>query len=248
MNKFDYATALNKLNLDKSFALNDLNIEAIPKWVQSEDFVKLFLPYLQIIGDSREQDCWIKQMCDYYGISYVVAKKDKGNGVENLKEGDYTFKMVFGDDVIDYTGIVAYERKGSISEFYNNCTGYNKEDKTNDRDRLQGEFNRFADKKYKKVVLLLEFSENLTDLIGLEFQFRGDKGKLQSKNVKRVLFATVMSWKQPNNKNFDILQSKSRKRLFWLFIQDCYYYFRNDIRKACEEQGILKNIKGEYKC
>ena len=48
---------------------------------------------------------------------------------ENLKEGDITFIVQFGDKVYDYTNIVAYERKGSASEFCNNVM--------NDRERLE---------------------------------------------------------------------------------------------------------------
>ena len=241
MKRFDYAVAINQLELGKEEPLNDkINYNLIPKWVQGVDFLELFLPYLKVIGDSREQDKWIEKACNYYGISFEWSKKDTKNKTENLKEGDYTFEVSFKNKTYNYVGEVAYERKGSISEFFNNCTGYNKTTKRNDRDRIKREFNRFQDKGYKKVVLMLEFGERLTDLIDLHFEYRGEGGQLQTKSTFHTLFSAVMSWRQPNNKDFDVIQSYSHERLFWLFLLDCYYYFRNEIRLECIEKNIVE--------
>lgn len=241
MKRFDYEVAVNQLQLGKDKQLNtDIHYDLIPNWVQGNDFLKLFLPYLKIIGDSREQDKWIESACNYYGIAFEWAKKDKKANTENLKEGDYTFKVIFGEREFDYIGKVAYERKGSIAEFYNNCTGYQKAKGTSDRERIKREFDRFAEKNYDKVVLMLEFGEKITDLIGLNFEFRGEKGKLQVKNTYHTIYSAVMSWKQPNNKDFDIIQSNSHNKLFWLFLQDCYYYFRNEIRKECIDKQMIE--------
>lgn len=241
MKRFDYEVAVNQLQLGKDKQLNtDIHYDLIPNWVQGNDFLTLFLPYLKIIGDSREQDKWIESACNYYGIAFEWAKKDKKANTENLKEGDYTFKVIFGEREFDYIGKVAYERKGSIAEFYNNCTGYQKAKGTSDRERIKREFDRFTEKNYDKVVLMLEFGEKITDLIGLNFEFRGEKGKLQVKNTYHTIYSAVMSWKQPNNKDFDIIQSNSHNKLFWLFLQDCYYYFRNEIRKECIDKQMIE--------
>lgn len=246
MKRFDYEVAINQLGVGKERRLNnDLQFELIPAWVEGNDFLKLFLPYLKIIGDSREQDMWIEEACLYYGIAFEWAKKDKKAKTENLKEGDYSFQVIFGNVKYDYVGKVAYERKGSISEFYNNCTGYNKGRKTSDRERVQREFERFKDKKYDKVVLMLEFGEKITDLIDLQFEFRGKGGKLEIKHTFHTIYSAVMSWKQPNNKDFDVIQSSSHKKLFWLFLQDCYYYFRNEIRRECYEKGLIEREEKE---
>lgn len=243
MKRFDYEVAINQLKLGKEKRLNEgLLLDRIPKWVAGEDFTKLFLPYVKIIGDSREQDKWLEKACQYYGIAFEWAKKDKKANSENLKEGDYTFQVHFGNKVYDYVGVVAYERKGSIAEFYGNCTGYNKEKGTSDRDRIKREFDRFGEKKYRKVVLMLEFGEKITDLIGLQFEFRGKGGVLETHNTYHTLYSAVMSWKQPNSKDFDIIQSNNHIRLFWLFLQDCYYFFRNEIRAECIEKGLIELI------
>lgn len=240
MKRFDYCVAINQLGLDKHETLNEINYDEIPSWVRGEDFLQHFLPYLKIIGDSREQDKWIEMACHYYGIAFEWAVKDTKKGTENLKEGDYTYQVIFGDKVYDYTGVVAYERKGSIAEFYGNCTGYDKEKKTSDRDRIKREFDRFGDKHYKKVTLLLQFGEKLTDLIDMQFQFRGKNGNYTRKNTFYTMYSAVMSWRQPNNKDFDILQSGDKAKLFWLFIQDCYYYFRNEIRRECIDKNLIE--------
>lgn len=241
MKKFDYEVAINQLQLGKQTKLNnELKLQLIPNWVQSGDFLNLFLPYLKVIGDSREQDKWVEDACNYYGIAFEWTKHDKKDKTENLKEGDYTFKVEFGNKTYDYTGKVAYERKGSISEFYGNCTGYDKSKGTSDRERITREFSRFNEKHYDKVVLMLEFGETITDLIGLQFSYRGEGGKLITKSTYGTLYSAVMSWKQPNNKNFDVIQSGNHIRLFWLFLQDCYYYFRNEIRKECIEKNMIE--------
>lgn len=233
MKRFDYEVAINQLALGKEKKLNTaIRYDLVPDWVKGNDFLNLFLPYLKIIGDSREQDKWIENACEYYGIAFEWAKKDKKAKTENLKEGDYTFQVIFGSREFDYIGEVAYERKGSIGEFYGNCTG--------DRERIKKEFDRFTEKKYKKVVLMLEFGEKLTDLIDLQFEFRGEKGKLVIKNTYHTIYSAVMSWKQPNNKDFDVIQSNSHKKLFWLFIQDCYYYFKNEIRQECINKNMIE--------
>lgn len=239
MKRFDYEVAINQLCLNKENKLNnEIKYDLIPNWVQGEDFLKLFLPYLKIIGDSREQDKWVQNACEYYGIAFEWAKKDKKANTENLKEGDYTFKVIFGEREFDFVGKVAYERKGSIAEFYGNCTGQKKG--LSDRERIKREFDRFTEKNYDKVVLMLEFGEKLTDLIGLQFEFRGEKGVLQVKNTFHTIYSAVMSWKQPNNKNFDIIQSNSHRKLFWLFLQDCYYYFRNELRQECIDKNLIE--------
>ena len=244
MKRFDYEVAVNQLQLGKEIKLNnDLQYYRIPNWVSSSDFLHLFLPYLKIIGDSREQDKWIETACDFYGIAFEWAKKDKKANTENLKEGDYSFQVIFGNKIYDYVGKVAYERKGSIAEFYNNCTGYDRDKKVSDRDRIGREFERFKEKRYKKVVLMLEFGEKLTDLINLQFAFRGKGGEIEKYCTYNTIYSAVMSWKQPNNKDFDIIQSNSHLDLFWLFIQDCYYYFRNDIRQECIDNNLIEEEK-----
>lgn len=240
MKRFDYEVAINQLKLGKDRVLNNnLYCQRIPDWVNTEDFIKLFLPYLKIIGDSREQDKWVEDACRFYGIAFEWRKHDKKAGIENLKEGDYTFCVEFANKCYDYTGVVAYERKGSISEFYNNCTGYNKDTGESDRARICREFARFNQKEYKKVVLMLEFGDRLTDLIDMKFQYRGEGGKLITKSTYNAIYSAIMSWKQPNNKGFEIIQSNSHGKLFWLFVQDCYYYFRNQLRNECYEKQLI---------
>ena len=212
MSKFDFRGALRKLGIKSASKINEIKNYRIPKWAKGVDFENYFLPYLVVIGDSREQSKWVEDACKYYGIKFEWAKKDKKAGTENLKEGDYTFRVVMGDNVFDYTGIVAYERKGSVAEFYGNCVG-------TDRERIEKEFTRFVEKGYKKVVLMLEFGECITDLIDMGFEFRGPHGKLQRRNTYNVMYSAVMSWKQPNNKKFDVIQSNSHLKLFWLFVQ-----------------------------
>ena len=56
MKQFDYEVALNQLQVGKDTKLNKIEYDLIPSWVKGEDFLKLFLPYLEIVGDSREQD------------------------------------------------------------------------------------------------------------------------------------------------------------------------------------------------
>lgn len=243
MKHFDYEVAINQLKLDKKAKLNnDIRYDFIPEWAKSEDFLKRFLPYLKIVGDSREQDKWLQKACDYYGIAFEWAKKDSKEKTENLKEGDYTFKVVFGNKTYDYTGVVAYERKGSVSEFYNNCVGRKKENGTSDRERVEKEFTRFNNKGYRKVVLLLEFGERLVDLTDLSFGYPTKDGEWLVKNVGNTIYSTIMSWKQPNNKGFEIIQSNNHKRLFWLFLQDCYYFFRNEIRNECIKKELIEEI------
>ena len=191
MKHFDYEVAINQLKLDKKAKLNnDIRYDFIPEWAKSEDFLKRFLPYLKIVGDSREQNKWLQKACDYYGIAFEWAKKDSKEKTENLKEGDYTFKVVFGNKTYDYTGIVAYERKGSVSEFYNNCVGRKKENGTSDRERVEKEFARFNNKGYRKVVLLLEFGERLIDLTDLSFGYPTKDGQWLVKNVGNTIYST----------------------------------------------------------
>lgn len=241
MKRFDYEVAINQLRLGKDKQLNtNIRYDLIPEWVKGEDFLKLFLPYLKIVGDSREQNRWIESACEYYGVAFEWAKKDKKQKTENLKEGDYTFQVLFKEREFDFTGKVAYERKGSISELYGNCTSQNKDKNTSDRERIKREFDRFSEKNYKKVVLMLEFGEKITDLIDLSFEFRGKNGKMQTKNTFHTIYSAIMSWKQPNNKNFDVIQSNSHKNLYWLFLQDCFYFFRNELRQECIDKNMIE--------
>lgn len=237
MKEFNYETALNCLGVGKEKRLNDTFRLRVPDWVRGAGFIKYFLPYVKVIGDSREQDKWMENACKYYGIAFEWARKDDKSGTENLKEGDYTFAVVFGNKTYDYTGQVAFERKGSVSEFYSNCTGAKER---SDRERVKREFNRFGAKGYRKVVLMLEFGERLVDLIDLKFEYRNHNGVIEKKNVGYTLYSTIMSWKQPNNADFDVIQSNNRERLFWLFLQECYYFFRNDLRIECEEKNLIE--------
>lgn len=205
-----------------------LRYEKIPEWVQGEELLMTFLPYVEIIGDSREQNKWVEKACEYYGIAFRWVS---ANDIGCLKEGDYTFAYKAGDFERNYTGIVAYERKGSCNELWNNLTA--------DRDRICREFNRFREKNYEKVVLLLEFGEKLTDLIDMHFSFRAHDGHIVEKSTRNVLYSAIQAWRQPNGKNFTIIQSNSHQDLFWQWMQDIYYYFRNDINNRAKE--ILDN-------
>ena len=219
-----YTTALHKLTgkIPKGREIKNENL--IPFWAKSADFMQTFVPYVTIIGDSREQKDWIETACKTYNIGFEKAVKNKSNNTENLKEGDYTFKIDIGKLSISYLNEVAYERKGSLSELYNNCKG-------NDRERIEREFNRFIDKKYKKVVLLIEVGKNLLDLVDKAFRYPIGYNKWETKNVGNTIFTSLMSWKQPNNKDFEIIQSDKHIELFWLMLLDMFYYFRADVKK-----------------
>ena len=118
MKQFSYEVAVNQLKLGKEKKLNEnIRYDLIPNWVQGNDFLKLFLPYLKVIGDSREQDKWIESACQYYGIAFEWAKKDKKAKTENLKEGDYTFKVIFGESEFDFVGVVAKKGKARWQSF-----------------------------------------------------------------------------------------------------------------------------------
>lgn len=237
MKKFDYSTALNQLRIEKKPILNknyDPENTKIPSWVQGQDMLRWFLPYVRIIGDSREKSRWIENMCKYIGISYATAKKNVKTGEENLKEGDYTFEVVFGNRTFSYVGIVSYERKATIAELYNNCQAK--------RDTINREFKRFEKKKYAKVVLMLQFGEKLTDLIDAKFSYYDRFAQQQIKECHYLLYSTIMSWKQPNNYDFDVIQSPNKETLFWLMLQDMYYYFRNEIRLECLANNLIEEV------
>jgi len=234
MELIKYEQALNKLKLDKKHPINtNISFDSRLDWVVGKDFTNLFLPYLKLKIDSREQDDWVSKVCDYFGIATEIAVKDKKAKTENLKEGDITFSVHFGDKVYDYTNIVAYERKGSASEFCNNVM--------NDRERLEKEFERQLRKGYRKFVLVLEIGNSLYDLIDYKFSYYNKDGTIEEKSCRNTVFATVSSWVQPNKYAFDIIQcdtqstikrerSFARMKLFWLMLYDMYYFFRQEIR------------------
>jgi hypothetical protein len=235
MKKYDYSTAINQLQLDKKTVLNpNIKYDLIPDWVQGKDFLNLFLPYIKIIGDSREQNRWIEKACIYYGLAFEWAKKDKKNETENLKEGDYSYQVIFGDKIYDYVGLCSYERKGSVSEFFGNCM--------NGRQRIKREFMRFNTKHYDKVVLMLQFGEKLTDLINMEYSYHNQFGEYIKVNTKYTMYSTILSWKQPNNNDFDIIQSSDKIKLFFMMLQDMYYYFRQEIRLECLDKNLIEEI------
>ena len=232
MKKFALTTAINQLELGKKTTCNKIiNESSIPFFAKSTDIFNIFLPRLTIVGDSREQNNWIEKACKYYGINYVKAKKDKKLKTENLKEGDYSFIVNFDNTEYNYIGKVSYERKGSPSELYNNCI--------KGRERVKREFDRFQTKQYEKVVLLIEFGEKLTDLINVEFSYWNSFGKKEIKTTGKTVYSTIMSWKQPNNNDFDIIQSNSHNDLFWYMVQDMFYYFRQDIRLECLSKNLI---------
>ena len=231
----DLKTALHKLGYTKSQLSSDRVIEHIPSIYASEDFVELFLKHLTIIGDSREQKDWIEKACRYYGVYFDKAVKDKKGGTENLKEGDYSFKLVFGDRELSYVGVVAYERKGAISEIYNNL-------KSGDRERVDREFNRFIDKQYRKVVMVLEYGENLTDLLNAEFSYIDHNGMYNTKSVNKLVYSSLMAWKQENAKNFEIYQNENHEKMYWWILTDMFYWWRNEILNQAKE---IENEKKE---
>lgn len=226
-----FKSQLRKMNIAKEDIENGLGKPSCPVEYASEDFLECFLNHLTIIGDSREQNDWIEKACKYYGIAFEKAVKDKKAGTENLKEGDYTFKVSYGEKDFDFRGVVAYERKGSLSEIYNNL-------KSGDRDRIEREFERFTDKAYKKVVLVLEYGENISDLLDGTFQYINHYGQREEKNVGKLVFSSLMAWKQPNAFNFEIYQSTDHLKTFWWILCDMYYYFRNEIRKQIKNMEV----------
>ena len=232
-------TLLRKNGISKAEIEQPLRNAQVLEDYNTEDFVECFLNHLVIIGDSREQDDWIARGCGYYNIGYLHAVKDKKAGSENLKEGDYTFQVVYGDTVFDYRGVVAYERKGSLSEIYNNL-------KSGDRDRVEREFERFVDKQYKKVVLVLEYGKNESDTLNGKFDFIDHYGMYNTRDVGKLVFTSLMAWKQPNAFNFEIHQEENHTKLFWWIIMDMYYYFRNELKnKVRDLEAKEKEVKNE---
>lgn len=242
-----FEQAVNKLKLDKKQPINNIEIDSrLPlDWVKGRDFLNLFLPYLKIKIDSREQDDWVEKVAKYFNIQTEIAVKDKKAKTENLKEGDITFCVQYGDKCYDYTNVVAYERKGSASEFCNNVM--------NERDRLEREFERQLSKGYRKFVLMLEIGNKLDDLIDYKFYFYNRNGELEERSCGQTVFATVSSWTQPNKYSFQVIQcdtqrktkheqSLARMKLFWLMLYDMYYFFRQEIR--LEAQALIDEERG----
>ena len=239
MSNFNLATELNKLGYKRKTKWNTIkekSLKDIPIWAMTEDFFNEFLPYLTIYGDSREQNDWVGRACEYYGINFIPLKKDKKLGTENLKEGDYSFAITFDDTFFDYANIVTYERKGSLNELYNNCT--------RDRERLEREFERCIDKGYKKVVLLLEYGERVQDLIYANFSYRCGRQVIK-KDTGLAVYSTLMSWRQSNRFNIDIYQSENKITLFWLMLQDMFYFFRNEIRNKGGDNNVKRDKESE---
>lgn len=245
MKTFAYSTAINQLKFDKKTIVNNLNYDKFPSWAQGKDFLELFLPYVTIFIDSREQDPYIQKACEFYGIKYIVAKKDKSTGGENLKEGDISFKVSFGQSEMDYRGICVWERKGSANEWYDNIMG--------DRDRLNREMQRQIDKGYKKFVLMLEIGDCLLDLIDYKFYYYDRNGERVNRTLGMHAFSTVNSWRQSNRFDLEILQVdtqkgtkdekfKARAKLFFLMLYDMFYFFRNEIRLKCIKENLIEEI------
>lgn len=228
MSVYKYRTAINKLALNKDAVVNE-NLRNLPD-VLTKDFRELFLPYVTICVDSREQDMTLVNRLKKHGIAVKLCSKKDGG--ENLKEGDYTFEITFGDKTYSYIGVVAYERKGSLSELYTNCT--------KDRSRIEKEFNRFSTKIYDKTVLLVTFNDKITDFINGSFEYYNRSGVLMKKNVGMTVFSTLMSWLQPNNNNFSILQSSNTSTIMWLMLLDMFYYFRQELRLESIAKEIFK--------
>ena len=222
-------TLLRYSNISNEELKREIGHAWCPVQYETEDFKALFLNRLTIIGDSREQNDWIEKACLYYGIRYAKAVKDKKAGTENLKEGDYTFKLDYGVTQFDFTGKVAYERKGSLSEIYNNL-------KSKDRERIEREFKRFGEKGYKKVVMILEYGSNVSDLLNGKFEFIDHYGINNDRDVGKLVFSSLMSWKQPNAYNFEIYQDENHTDTFWFMVMDMYYYFRNELKRRLENE------------
>ena len=222
-------TLLRKNGISKADIEQPIRKAQVLADYDSEDFVECFLNHLVIIGDSREQDDWIARGCGYYNIAYKHAVKDKKTGNENLKEGDYSYQVVYGDTIFNYVGVVAYERKGSLSEIYNNL-------KSGDRERVEREFERFIEKQYKKVVLVLEYGKNESDTLNGKFDFIDHDGLYNTRDVGKLVFTSLMAWKQPNAFNFEIHQEQNHTKLFWWIIMDMYYYFRNELKNKLKEK------------
>lgn len=220
---------LSKNGLSKSDIEIGISNATCPAEYYTEDFIDCFLNHLRIIGDSREQNDWIEKACAYYGIAFEKAVKDVKAGTENLKEGDYTFELDYGNNRVSYRGVVAYERKGSLNEIYNNL-------KTGDRDRIEREFKRFIEKKYKKVVMLLEYGKNMSDLLNGHFDFINHQGQLDTRDVGKLVYTSLLAWKQPNAFNFEIYQDTNHQTMFWWMVLDMYYYFRNDLKLRAKEK------------
>jgi hypothetical protein len=77
---------------------------------------------------------------------------------------------------------------------------------------------------------MIEYGNNLTDLIDAEFEYRNHSGELSTKNIKKTVYSTLMSWKQPNYKNFEIMQYESHKQMFWQMLNDMFYFFRIELK------------------
>ncbi len=230
----DYVISLNRLSLKRKEKWNTLNpktLDDIPIWAKTEDFMNEFLPYITVVGDSREQKDWVGSACEYYGIDFLPLKKDAKLGTENLKEGDYSFIISFDEKQYNYINEVAYERKGSLSEIYNNCTV--------DRARFEREFDRCIKKGYKKIVLVLEYGERIQDLIHAKFSYKRGRDVI-TKDTGLSVFTTLMSWRQSNKYNIEIYQSQNHITLFWLMLQDMFYFFRNEIVKEAENDTRSK--------
>ena len=64
-----------------------------------------------------------------------------------------------------------------------------------------------------------------------------------AKNIKNILVKSGYDVPYICTTGAQILQSSNRKKLFWLFLQDCYYFFRNEIRNECISKHLIE--KGE---
>lgn len=243
MKQFDYAVAINQLGIDKKTQLNNINYGSIPKWVKGKDFLDLFLPFVKICYDSREQNLWIADACKHYGINTERMKKDKKLNTENLKEGDITFEVVFSNKVYSYVNVVSFERKSKPTEIYTNVT--------KKRETFEKEMFRQKDKNYKKFVILMEIGNNLWDLIGYQYSYINQDGIWVQKDFGNTVFNTIMSWR--NRYNIDVLQVDTQKgakatrfeakqRLFWLMLFDMFFFFRNELREECLSKQLIENI------
>lgn len=203
------------------------------------DEQKWFLENVKILYASQEHIGKNDHILNY--LKNINVAYEKQYAPNNLKQGDYTFKVLD----FDYRDEFLIERKFGLAEIYPCIIAPNiltkaKEQLTEEelRNNLEYEFMCMCDNNVEEKWLFIEDCQSLESI-------KAWKSGYEKRNINagKTIYTTLTSWSCANRYDIKITCMANKNNFAPIMLTKMFYYWRNDCINKYGTKNFLKYLK-----
>lgn len=194
------------------------------------DEQKYFLSHATMLYDTREKE--------NFAVLKIFAHLGLKTRRETFSTADYSFEI----DGVSYKDKWLGERKGSLTELYNNIFAANKDKTATERNNLEEELSRARQSGICELILFVQGCSGVAELK----RFVNKNATKHGQNAGRHIYSTLVSWGCNNRYGFKTVFAKTQEEIANEIVAHAFYFWRNEMKREYGD-NFLKVLREKEK-